>query len=239
VVLHLLPLSAFDVPEPQVDLVRAERDYRGLLNPIGGLTGDSPRYNIDGLLRVTTLREVSEPLAYAQLFRNGVVETASTDIVKTNYIPDTAFEGYVLNAASGYLELQERLGATTPVFAILSLLGVRGYSMRSVGFYQPTHFWTCSSHLSMNQLCSPRRGSCRSSGRQIVKTLSFGCLFRAVLTEWSIWLHWFALGVDRKNFACHPHSSSPGSVQKHSTPASGAPLRTNLEPGGTCSYSAS
>lgn len=56
VVCHALPLSAFDTPAPQVDLGRANREDWALLRP-GALSGDSPRYNFDGLLRPATSRD--------------------------------------------------------------------------------------------------------------------------------------------------------------------------------------
>ena len=43
---------------------------------------------------------------------------------------------------------------------------------------------------------------------------------------------------DVKNFACHPCSTFDGNLQKHSTPPSGVPFRTNLLPAGAGSYEA-
>lgn len=132
-VLHLLPLSAFDVPAPQVDLTLADEPW-DLLRTLGS-SGNAPRYNFDGLIRVATYPE-SGPRAYTQLFRNGAIEAANSGVLERRperapaaAIPGVAFEWYVLEILPGYLALLERLGATPPVLAMLSLLDVKGYEM--------------------------------------------------------------------------------------------------------------
>ncbi len=133
VVLHVLPLSAFDTPPPQVDLEKAEREHWNLLKP-GALTGDAPRYNFDGLLRPATSRDARHQ-AYAQLFRSGAIEVADAWAVADkgkgtpDTIPSVAFERYLLEALPGHLALQEKLGVDPPVLVMLSLIGVGGYRM--------------------------------------------------------------------------------------------------------------
>lgn len=140
VVLHALPLSAFDSPAPLVDFEAADRDHWSLLRP-GALTGDAPRYNFDGLLRVGQTGK--GPQAYAQLFRSGAIETADAWALddRTDGAPDTipsvAYERYILRVLPGYLELQEKLGMSPPVLAMLSLVGVRGYRLTGTGPYDP------------------------------------------------------------------------------------------------------
>lgn len=133
VVCHALPLSAFDTPAPQVDLGEAEREHWDLLRP-GGLSGDSPRYNFDGLLRPAAWSDGTNQ-AYAQLFRNGAVEAADGWALadREQGTPQTiaavAFERHVFRALAGHLALQERLGVDPPVLVMLTLLGVGGFRM--------------------------------------------------------------------------------------------------------------
>lgn len=141
VVLHLLPLTAFDSPAPQVDLEAADRDHWALLKPGALSGGDAPRHNFDGLLRVGTIPPKG-PQSYVQLFRTGAVEMADAYALDDrtegtpSKIPSVAFERYILEALPKYLELQERLGVAPPVLVMLSMLGVRGYQMtRSPGAF--------------------------------------------------------------------------------------------------------
>ena len=133
VVLHALPLSAFDSPPAQVDLVKANNEHWDLLD-IGGTTGDAPRYNFDGLLRPAASLD-GRPGAYAQLYRNGAVEVADAvalagrDGVTFYTIASRAFERYVIEPLAKHLALQEALGVDPPVLAALSFLGVGGYRM--------------------------------------------------------------------------------------------------------------
>jgi hypothetical protein len=134
VVLHVLSLSAFDSPAPQVDLQEADREHSALLKPGALRSGDAPRYNFDGLLRVGRI-PVKGPQTYVQLFRSGAVEMADAYTIDDREegtpgtIPSIAFERYLLEALPMYLELQEKLKVNPPVLVMLSLLGVRGYEM--------------------------------------------------------------------------------------------------------------
>ena len=133
-VLHALPLSAFDAPAPQVDLEKANSDEHWSLLAIGGTRGDAPRYNFDGLLHPAGSAS-GGPGAYAQLFRSGATEVADAvaltdrDGRATGVIAKVAFERYVIGPLAEHLALQEALGVEPPVLAMLSFVGVRGYRM--------------------------------------------------------------------------------------------------------------
>jgi len=82
VVLHVLPLAAFDSPAPSVDLEAAPRSPDGFL-PLS--MGGNFRHNFDGLLchgYDVRDREAGErgPESYALLFRSGAIEAADTHI---------------------------------------------------------------------------------------------------------------------------------------------------------------
>lgn len=134
--LHVLPLSAFDSPAPaQVALSVVERDHWSRLKPIG-MSGDAPRYNFDGLVRVSG-QAAGSPSSYAQLFRSGAVELADTYTLDdrpngtSSTIPSVAFERYLIEALASVLGLQQAIGIEPPILVALSLLGVRGYQMTS------------------------------------------------------------------------------------------------------------
>src|SRR5271167_80006 len=91
----------------------------------------------------------------------------------------------------------------------------------------------------MNQDRLSTRGSGRSNGKQTVYVMRRGCFSSAVRTESSSCCHWLGSGTERKNLACQPHSNPSASFQKHSTPASGGALRTNVAPNGAASCAAS
>ncbi|MDP9474231.1 MAG: ATP-binding protein [Actinomycetota bacterium] len=125
-VLHLVPLAAFDVPAPAVDLEAALRN-RDMVAPGGG---GSPRYNFDGL--VTEAREAfGDTLAYAQLFRSGAVEAVDADPFDAEdgelVIRTTILEKHLLEAAEQGFRLMRSLGVAPPALAMLSLVGVKGF----------------------------------------------------------------------------------------------------------------
>src|SRR3990172_4919628 len=78
VVAHLLPLSALQNPE-EMDISFLERDQSMLLPLDGGVS--SARYNLDGF--ATAFHDdTNRVVAYSQLSRSGVFETASVGIFR-------------------------------------------------------------------------------------------------------------------------------------------------------------
>lgn len=130
-VLHLVPLSAFDLPTPALDLDLQHSALRsGLLCPIswGGIL----RHNFDGLISAAQ-RAGGAFNGYAQLFRSGAVEAADHEVFGIDnghpIIAHEYFEQSVIEATAKNLELQRQLGVTPPVLVMLSLTGVKGYRM--------------------------------------------------------------------------------------------------------------
>lgn len=131
--LHLLPLSAFDVAGPSVNLGEANRAQVGFL-PIG--IGGNHRHNFDGLLvhgHTAGRAEVRAPEGYALLFRSGIIEAADSILLWPDsdgpIIPSILFERDLLNSLERYMMLLAHLGVEGPVYVALSLLNVRGYKM--------------------------------------------------------------------------------------------------------------
>lgn len=144
VVLHIMPLSSFDVPEPVVDLDKAYESPLGFL-PIG--IGGDKSYNFDGLVMHGLFRN-DEPIrgrhpeSYALLFRSGIVEAASSRLLwperREKRLPGPAFSQQIMDATVRYLSLVLHLGIEGPVYVGLSLLGVRGYEMLPGAPYRPS-----------------------------------------------------------------------------------------------------
>lgn len=137
VVLHVMPLSAFDAPSPSVDLDAAKNAPGGFL-PIG-LGGDL-RHNFDGLLvhgdyaRGASGTDGRMPESYALLFRSGVVEAADSMLLWPRRsdvagIYPEGLERGIIEGTDRYLALLAHLGVEGPVYVALTLLGVKGHDM--------------------------------------------------------------------------------------------------------------
>jgi hypothetical protein len=154
VVLYVVPISAFDSPGSGVDLdIRPPLSERVLL-PISTIGNNGnldevlwsnpsafqPRYNFDGVFCDSRLGTPGEedPEGYAQLFRTGVIEAADNyaffeEEGESRIDGDKLDEG-LIKAVQRYFRLLRDLGVESPVFLLLSLVGVRGYRMLQKGF---------------------------------------------------------------------------------------------------------
>src|SRR5712692_1871037 len=135
IVLHIVPFGAFESTS-RFDLGLLPRNYIGALEPLswsldsGGYS--YPRYNFDGLVR-----EDSASRSYTQLFRNGSIETVDTLILTTflrQVISASLYEQKILAGLKRYFDAQKQLGVDPPLFVMVSLLGVKGYSITFDGF---------------------------------------------------------------------------------------------------------
>ena len=130
-VLHAVPLGAFD-PAARLDLSPL-KDETTLLSPIrvsGGWSG--VRHNFDGLY--THVGSQGVAYSYVQVFRNGSLEAVNTSLLDPKFagrkvIPSVAYEEEIRLTLRRFLEVQQKLGVAPPVVVMLSLLGMKGYSM--------------------------------------------------------------------------------------------------------------
>jgi len=98
-----------------------------LMQPFSA-TGWNHRYNLDGFL--TYSRNVGGvSSSYVQLFRNGVFEAVDSSLFKQSNlkIPNPGFEETIINAFKNYISNLKVLDVGLPIFAFLTLLGVKGY----------------------------------------------------------------------------------------------------------------
>lgn len=127
VVVHLVPLVSLGLTASH-EVTRQAARLQTLLPPMKA-TSYGGRYNFDGYL-------VSSPKSesYVQVFRSGVIEAAALPFRDDpeqykNKLPSIDLERTILEAISKYLDAQNRLSMPLPIFAAISLLGVRNYRM--------------------------------------------------------------------------------------------------------------
>ncbi len=129
-VLHVLPLTAFDVGVG-VDL-RSTTETAVGMRPIGAGAWNH-RHNFDGFMTFHGATDEGVSEGYTQLFRTGTIEAVDTQFTGVHegrrLIRSVMFERDLIGALGGYLALQRQLGLSPPVLVMLSLLGVKGYSM--------------------------------------------------------------------------------------------------------------
>jgi len=129
-VLHIIPIRAFD-PTLGLDLSGLMGgDGASWLSPVSSGASYMPRYNFDGLF--TYYRGERDAGTYVQVFRNGIIEAVFANIAGhfgDRQLPSTAIERSLIDALPRYLRAQSHLGAEPPIFVMLSLLGVAGYSL--------------------------------------------------------------------------------------------------------------
>lgn len=128
-VVHFITNGSLDGRVP-VDLRQWER-YHSLLQPLYS-SGWNHRYNADGFLTESSKRE-NRVDAYAQLFRNGVIEAASTGLASEyngqRLVASQLFEDEIIDATARYVAVAEQLAAVSPHTAMITLIGGKGYSM--------------------------------------------------------------------------------------------------------------
>jgi hypothetical protein len=151
VVLHVVPISAFDSPASSVDLdIRRPPLGEKVLLPICivkdvGLDESillypnvfEPHYNFDGVFCDSRLGTPGEegPEGYAQLFRTGIIEAVDNDAFVDDHkgIKGYELDEVLVKAVDRYFRLLRELGVESPVFLLLSVVGVRDYRMLQQG----------------------------------------------------------------------------------------------------------
>ncbi|MBN2560399.1 MAG: ATP-binding protein [Phycisphaerae bacterium] len=132
IVLHLVPLSALD-PGAIFD-VRKAKEIAGRIRPMGMTMPASWRFNFDGFVAYDTGAEQAR--AYVQIFRTGALEAVESAILghmRGQRIPVSACEDFILMAIRGYVENLRDLDAGPPIFGMLTLVGVQGYTISYEG----------------------------------------------------------------------------------------------------------
>lgn len=129
-ILHIVPFGAFD-PYFKADMSALEGDAWGF-SPMGVSHVDEWRYNLDGLVTHSIVHGISSARSYLQIFRNGCIEAVDVSLISVREgqaptISSGPYEHALVEALSRFLSIQKRIGVETPLFAMVSLLGVSGF----------------------------------------------------------------------------------------------------------------
>ena len=130
-VLHVIPLNAF-APGVNLNVSSFENDIRQLplIRSPGGM---SHRHNFDGFVTYSAQRSGEESLNYAQIFRNGSIEAVNASLIREydghRLIGGSAWEQSLIDVLPSYFQAQTRLNVQPPALVMLSVLGVKGYTM--------------------------------------------------------------------------------------------------------------
>ena len=128
-VVHVLPFDCIALP--------ARFEARHLLTKSENLlpfsfSGSGKIINFDGVFSLSRTAEGKSD-GYAQLFRNGAIESVETSWLSckqdNKYIPYALVEPRIVNGVEKYLELLASMDVSPPYAIFLSLLNVKGYLM--------------------------------------------------------------------------------------------------------------
>jgi Schlafen, AlbA_2 len=132
IVLHLVPMSS--LTGAQQFHVAEIYTRRQQLEPVS-FESTSHRVNFDGVVIFRIDADSPRCDAYVQAFRNGTIEAIETaEFEEANgkkFILSLAFEKNLISATTRFLKLQANLGIPPPIFVMISLLGVKGFTMRT------------------------------------------------------------------------------------------------------------
>ncbi|MGO9470593.1 MAG: helix-turn-helix domain-containing protein [Isosphaeraceae bacterium] len=134
-VLHLLPLSALD-PTSQLNIEQVAAQSTSL-RPLRS-SGYDMRYNFDGCLTYYVDSRSGICNSYVQFFRSGAIEAVSSQILINHdggkTLPTGAIERELMEATNSYLSAYKKLQVEPPIIVMISLIGVRGYTIRAGAF---------------------------------------------------------------------------------------------------------
>jgi hypothetical protein len=141
VVLHLVPLAAFDDARPPFDLGRVRDDprLRGLYTdqPFAGL--GATRWNIDGLYTDDRWND-PEAESSLQVFRSGIIEAVDGRFLRfranESLILGYPFERTLVDDVRRLLDLQSELGVEPPVISLVTLLSVDEWAILGPGQFE-------------------------------------------------------------------------------------------------------
>ncbi|HEV3037522.1 MAG TPA: ATP-binding protein [Candidatus Angelobacter sp.] len=128
IVIHMVPLSSLD-PTIFRDVTREAANLSAELKPIVG-SPTTRRFNFDGYL-------LSRDNSFVQVYRSGIIESADGVSLapwseeERNRIANIAIEQEIISAVQRYLRAQQRLMIETPVFVMVTLIGLKGFAMGS------------------------------------------------------------------------------------------------------------
>lgn len=135
IVLHLLPVVSFG--GQSVTYATATPHMKPMRN-----TQWNTRYTLEGFLNYSQWDNVATQ-SYVHLYRNGIIESvegslialSSTDNQEGRYI-DSFYEHLIIEVVPNYVENLKKIDVPCPVFVFLTLVHVKGLTMR-IAFRPP------------------------------------------------------------------------------------------------------
>ena len=141
-ILHLIPLSAF-AGGAGIDVAWLDKN-RSQLSPLPG-SGWDGRLNFDGFIGYSSSSSstsADESGCYVQVFRSGVIERVGDEYLKPRSSGERyiypGFERIFLDQVPRLLGIQKELGVEPPILCMLTLVGVKGYTL----WPDPARFFT-------------------------------------------------------------------------------------------------
>jgi hypothetical protein len=125
-ILHLLPISTFE-PSAVVEISQLENRQWGPSAAFPQSRWRGTDFNFEGYLIRDFNRNGAEVSSYVQIFRSGAIEAVKV-LANAGFV-DNTFEQAVIRRVRDYLNVQRELEVRTPVFVMLTLLGVQGVSL--------------------------------------------------------------------------------------------------------------
>jgi len=130
---HLIPQESFS-SRRNFDLASLQHRISSL-RPFGRVSGWDHRYNMDGIVIHGVGDWHREFTEYTQIFRNGIVEIASADVVYTASGGNSSFlrtsnEELLVKALQQHLRFMGEAGISPPVWCFLTMTGVKDAYIR-------------------------------------------------------------------------------------------------------------
>jgi len=133
-ILHFVPREAASLN------FSATRNLNQYLAPVGS-SATNFRFNADGYLTYSRGRSDATLDAYAQLYRDGTIESVTSKFgglySDRNVIASLQFERDVLATVASYVLLADELSVAPPWSVVLTMVRARGYAMAS----NRSQFW--------------------------------------------------------------------------------------------------
>ena len=139
VILHLVPMASLtEATQFHVAEIYTKRQQ---LEPVA-FDSTSHRVNFDGVVTFRVDEEPPKCGAYVQAFRDGTIEAVETaefgERDGKRFIRSVAFEKDLVSTTARFLDFQAKFGVPLPVFVMISLSGVKGYTMATPDAYHLT-----------------------------------------------------------------------------------------------------
>jgi len=141
IVLHLIPYSAVLNPDNSAYDFSVIPTNRYQIKPIHS-TVHTSRYNLEGYLNYGHYDGNGRFWGYVQTFRNGIIESVDTMMLKIscgdkNCVPSYLLEKEIMGVTRVYLDFQRKMGISPPITIFLSLLRVKNYYLAVNSKYDP------------------------------------------------------------------------------------------------------